>query len=240
MSPHEQPHKSNDPPTDIPGKAHEHAARRDWPRFFKAVEGKGARETLLKAIALFEEEAASAEVSRAKRPPADPKAERFAIDLGCGSGRDTFELLKRGWRVFAVDGHPWGIELLTTKVATELGRLSAGLATAVATMEEFEVPPALLINASYALPFCAPAKFDDLWRRIVRALPPGGRFAGQFFGERDGWAGLPDRSHHTRMQVERLLEAFTIDQLQEVENYETGVTGEVKNWHIFHVVARKR
>jgi hypothetical protein len=29
--------------------------------------------------------------------------EYFAIDLGCGAGRDTFALLAEGWRVLAID-----------------------------------------------------------------------------------------------------------------------------------------
>lgn len=203
------------------------------------MEGKGPRETLLQALALFDEEAASEPVSRAKRPPADPTAARFAVDLGCGSGRDTLELLKRGWRVLAVDHEPLGVDLLTTAVTQAFGPAMAGLSTAVGSMEDFAPPPALLVNASYALPFCPPEKFDAAWNRIVAAIPPGGRFAGQFFGDRDDWAVLPDRSHHTRPQVERLLERFTIDRLQEVQNSETGATGEAKNWHIFHVVARK-
>ncbi|MEJ1932020.1 class I SAM-dependent methyltransferase [Nostoc sp. NIES-2111] len=31
-------------------------------------------------------------------------APRFAVDLGCGDGRDTVELLRRGWRVLGIDG----------------------------------------------------------------------------------------------------------------------------------------
>lgn len=205
-------------------KAHEHAEIRDWPGYFRAVAGKPARETLLKALELFDREA-----------PSD--LPRFAIDLGCGSGRDTFELLRRGWRVLAVDASELGLSLLKKEVPNEH---AARLETLLSSYEDFRPTQATLINASYALPFCEPLRFDEMWARIVATIPVGGRFAGQFFGERDDWAALGDRVHHTRPQVERLLADFTIDRLQEVENREAGVTGIVKNWHIFHVVAKKR
>jgi len=221
---------SADTPPTTPGsvppslKAHEHAATRDWPGYFKAVAGKGARETLLKALELFDKENL-------------PEADRAAIDLGCGSGRDTLELLRRGWRVLAIDNHALGLELLRNEVpANQMARLE----TRQLGFEELTLPPAMLVNASYSLPFCDPGAFPRVWERISRAIPPGGRFAGQFFGDRDGWVDLPDRSHHTRADVIDLLDGFVIDQFQEAENREAGATGVIKDWHLFHVVARKR
>lgn len=219
-------HPSPTTPPRVPdlAKAHEYAEKRDWPKYFQAVAGKGPRDTLLKALEFFDKEP----------PPASP---RLAVDLGCGSGRDTLELLRRGWRVVATDNSPLGIDLLGAQIPAEH---RPRLECRAAAFEDQEVPDAAFINASYCLPFCDPAGFPSLWARIVRAIPPRGRFAGQFFGDRDDWARLPDRSHHTRPQVERLLADFILERLHEVENYEAGVTGEIKNWHLFHVVARKR
>ncbi|BAT54920.1 Methyltransferase type 12 [Nostoc sp. NIES-3756] len=66
------------------------AFERNWSAYYKAVEGRPPRETLLKALA------------RLDTFPTD--APRFAVDLGCGDGRDTVELLRRGWRVLGIDG----------------------------------------------------------------------------------------------------------------------------------------
>ena len=210
------------------GKAHEHAAKRDWPAYFAAVEGKPARDTLLRALDLFAKEESAMDGG---------PMQRLAVDLGCGSGRDTLELLARGWRVLAIDSSPLAIEMLEEKVPAEQ---RARLETRVAGFEGLRLPRADLVNASYALPFCDPGEFDGVWREIVGAIPVGGRFAGQFFGERDGWASLPDRTHHTRDQVNAMLREFNLEDLKEIENREAGVTGELKDWHIFHLVARRR
>ena len=65
---------------------------RDWSAYYRAVAGRPPRDTLLKALDLFDLEKS-------------PKSPRFAVDLGCGDGRDMVELLKRGWQVLAIDGN---------------------------------------------------------------------------------------------------------------------------------------
>lgn len=204
-------------------KAEHYAAVRDWPGYFAAVAGKPARETLTAALDAF-----------AKEPATGP---RLAIDLGCGEGRDTVELLRRGWRVLAIDGHPMALDLLSARAdLTGRDRLEMRLAG----FEGIELPGVDLVNSSYSLPFCPPEAFEALWASINRAVRPGGRFAGQFFGERDTWAALPDRAHHTRSQVDRLLAGFVIESLKEVEEDGNDAGGTPKHWHVFHVVARKR
>ncbi len=199
----------------------------DWPAYFDAVAGLPARETLLAALDRFDREA----------PPA---AGRLAVDLGCGSGRDTFEILRRGWRVLAVDGHPAGIERLRVGLPPEA---AARLETLVARFQDAPIPPCDLVNASFSIPHCAPADFPPMWSRIAAAIRPGGRFAGQFFGVNDDWSRRADgvtRTYHTRAQVEAMLGAFEVEMLDEVERPGKTAFGEPKYWHVFHVVARKK
>jgi SAM-dependent methyltransferase len=205
--------------------AHVYASQRDWPGYFAAVAGKPARETCLKALELFAQEA-----------PADATSLPHAIDLGCGEGRDSIALLNRGWRVTAIDGHPEAFErLLSRPDLPHKDRLS----TILAPFESLELSPATFINASFAIPFCEPAAFPRMWSLIVEAILPGGRFAGQFFGERDTWASLPDRSHHTHDQVRELLAKFTVEEFREEESEGNDAHGKPKHWHVFHVVARR-
>jgi tellurite methyltransferase len=203
-------------------KAQEYALEKDWKGYFGAVLGKPARETLLDALARFEKEPAA--------------GERFAIDLGCGEGRDTLELLGRGWRVLAVDLMPEAFEHL-------LARVPAGqaprLRTLVGRFEEIELPACDLLNASFALPFCEPDRFGAVWDKVAGSVRTGGRFAGQLFGDRDDWVRCGDRCHFPRPQVERMFRDFVLEHFREEEKDEADGRGG-KHWHIYHIVARKR
>jgi SAM-dependent methyltransferase len=200
-----------------------HADGQNWVTYYQAVAGRPPRETLLKALDIFD---AAGSIDRP----------RFAVDLGCGDGRDTVELLSRGWRVLAVDGEQKAFDrLLDRPIDRDL------LETQLMRFENLSLPPAIdLINASFCLPFCPPADFPNLWETIVTSLNPGGIFCGQLFGDRDSWTVFPDRSHHTREQVETLLQPFDIELLDEEEHLGKTAIGEEKYWHIFHIVARKK
>ena len=186
-----------------------------WSRFYAAA-GREPRETLLEALARFETE---------ERGPG------LAVDLGAGTGRDTAELLRRGWRVVAVDAHH--------EAAQRLRELGDAVEVIEARFEDADWPETDLVNASYALPFCDAAGFARCWRRIRDRLAPGGRICGQLFGDRDEWAGAADMSFHSRRDVERLLAGLEVERLDEVDEDGRTALGEAKHWHVFHLVARR-
>jgi len=197
---------------------------RDWNQYYNAVVGRPPRDTLIAALALFDGENYS-----------DKKL--FAVDLGCGEGRDTIELLRRGWQVLAIDGNEEAIARMLARPDIN----SKLLTTQTMRFEELVLPAGLdLVNASFSLPFCPPEQFPDLWEKIVTSLKPGGRFCGQLFGDRDSWAVYTTMNYHTRTQIEKLLRSFDVEMLQEEEHPGKTAIGEVKYWHIFHIVARKR
>jgi tellurite methyltransferase len=161
-----------------------------------------------------------------------------AVDLGCGAGGDTAELLRRGWHVIAVDAEAEAIERLRRR--TDLGpRGLDRLETVVARFQDAVWPPVDLVNASWALPFCPPGLFTQVWRRVVASLDSGGRFSGQLFGDRDGWRRERDLTFVTSRRVSSLLRSFEAERLDEIEEDGTTALGEPKHWHVFHVVARK-
>jgi SAM-dependent methyltransferase len=192
-----------------------------WTDYYEAA-GDDPRDTLLDALRRFEGE-----------PPGD----RSAVDLGCGTGRDTVELLRRGWAVLAIDGEAEALERL---VARDLPPAWNDRLTIVrAAFQEATWPETDLVNSSFALPFCPPVAFPGLWQRIERSLRPGGRFCGQLFGDRDGWSDEDDLTFQTRAEMEALLASLEIERLDEIEEDGSTATGRDKHWHLFHVVARK-
>jgi len=206
-------------------RAQDYAAVGDWPGYFSVMMGKPARETLLAALERFEREHGKGWAG-------------VAVDLGCGEGRDTRELLTRGWRVVAIDGHPEALRLLREQLPAGVeGRVETGLGA----FHEVEWPTGVdLLNASFSLPFCPPEHFAAVWERIVSSIRSGGRFAGQFFGDQDDWASIPGRSHQSREEVERMLAPFEVEELREDSKQEGPEVERPKRWHVFHVVAKKR
>lgn len=192
----------------------------DWQDYYERTAGRPPRPTLLAALDRF----------------AATPAGALAIDLGCGDGRDTVELLRRGWRVLAIDAEEAAISRLRAR--PDLPE-HAALRTMVARFEDVEWPIAALINASFALPLCPPARFFEVWARIGQRLAPGGRFSGQLFGDRDSWAGRPGVTCLGRAAVERLLDGFAREMFEEEETDAVTPPGKRKHWHLFHLVARK-
>jgi SAM-dependent methyltransferase len=175
------------------------------------------------------------EVLSLESKSSEPK-ERFAIDLGCGAGRDTLALLRRGWKVLAIDNQPTAIQCIRSNVPA---KYRPQLRTRVASFERTSLPKCDLVNASYSLPFCSPEHFGPLWRKIVLSIRPGGRFSGHFFGLNDEWASLLDMTFHSRREVKSLLRNFKIESFHEKEWEGKTSSGRRKHWHVFSVVVRK-
>jgi len=117
---------------------------------------------------------------------------------------------------------------------------NTALKARVARIEDADWPEADLINASFVLPLLDAEAFGRTWTRIGLRLRPGGRFAGQLYGPKDGWADRPGMTTHDRAAVERLASGFIVERLDEVETDEPTARGKPKHWHVFHLVLRKR
>jgi SAM-dependent methyltransferase len=203
---------------------------RKWSDYYNAVVGRPPRDTLLEALKRFDSESLNKDGTPVQQS-------RFAADLGCGEGRDTVELLRRGWRVLAMDGEAEAITRLLNH--SDINRQL--LETRVILFEDVVLPESIdLVNASFSLPFCPPKSFPSLWEKIILSLRSGGRFCGQLFGEHDSWAIYASMNHHTRQQIEMLLQPFEIEMLEEEDHPGKTAIGEEKHWHIFHIVARKK
>lgn len=196
----------------------------DWARYYEVTVDRPAWGTVRSAIERF-----AVEDTGASR-------ERFAVDLGCGAGRDARALLQAGWTVLAVDREAAAIASLEAATPPEQ---RAALQTQVADLATFEVPACDLVNANLVLPFLAPDAYWATWHRILVALPVGGRLSAMLFGDRDQDAGDPTMTHPAPNVVLATLGDFDVEHW--VDNEDDGVTalGEPHHFHMLELVARR-
>ncbi len=191
-----------------------------WGDYYAKLRDRPPRRTLVAALDAF-----------GTTPP-----DALAIDLGCGDGRDVVEMLRRNWRVIAVDAEPEALRQLLARDLTD----HADLTPVQARLEEAPVPLGVhLVNSSFAMPLCEPPAFLRTWARIREALPSGGRFSGQWYGPRDSWAGRPGMTFLSRDESLAHLDGLDLEMFEEEEDDGVTPRGNAKHWHIFHIVARK-
>lgn len=194
--------------------------RGDWAGYYEGQGERAPRDLLLRALALFEAEGRSGQ----------------AVDLGCGQGFETAELLRRGWEVVAIDATEEAIRRLRRRIPDND---APRLRTVVSRMEDVDVPAADLVHASFSLPFCPPGRFPRLWSAIRESIRPHGRFVGQLFGDRDTWASTEEGMTFFDIASARaLFDGMEIESFDEEENDDEG-WDEMKHWHVFHAIARR-
>lgn len=191
----------------------------EWVEYYEEQGDRAPRDVLVRALAAFEAEGVRGS----------------AVDIGCGQGFETAELLRRGWDVVAIDATQEGIQRLRRRI----GEVGPRLRTVVSRMEDAEIPEADLVHASFSLPYCRPEAFPRLWDDVRAAIRPGGRFVGQVFGERDTWA--PTERDMTFFDVEAARALFDGMELESFEEQEEDAEawGRMKHWHWFEAIARR-
>jgi len=159
----------------------------------------------------------------------------LAVDLGCGTGKDSAELLRHGWKVLAVDFSQEGIDNLLNR--PEAKKFQNMLETRVAAFGATSWSGATLVAALLSLPYCPAEKFKSTWDTLVSSLVPGGYFVGQLFGT----GQYPGASHIvrcTREEVLNMLSGFTMLKLEEVDR-EVVSGDDQTRYHYFDIIARK-
>src|SRR4030095_8835858 len=100
-----------------------------WRSYYASARGQDAHATLSVALSLFTQEGI------------EPGT---AVDLGCGDGRETLELVGRGWMVLAIDREPGALQLLRDQIPpAHIERVT----TRCTNLESAMWPPVLLVNA---------------------------------------------------------------------------------------------
>jgi SAM-dependent methyltransferase len=196
----------------------------DWSTFYKWQAGRELRATFLTGLEAMGD-----------------RAPGFAIDLGCGDGLETKELIRRGWRVLAIDSDPGVDERVRAAVGADDVVGSDGAPALEIWQSDFaeihELPAADFVYAGFSLPFCDASHFPYLWADIRDSMRPGAVFAGELFGPDDEWFGRPGMNFHSLAGVEAMLDGLEVVQL--IEDNQPGRSFEgPKHWHVFHIVAR--
>lgn len=161
------------------------------------------------------------------------KGEGFALDLGSGALNDVPAILEAGYNhIDAVDSN---------ERIREIAKNVPKLTFFPVSFDEFEFQKNTynLVNAQYALPF-AGTSFNIVWQNLVESLKSGGIFTGQFFGVQDGWndGNHPEIIFHD--QIYSLFTLFNIIKYEEEIADKPTAAGDMKHWHVFHVIAKKK
>ena len=167
-----------------------------WGSYYEKLRDRPPRKTVIAALDAFGE-----------------RTDALAVDLGCGDGRDVIEILRRGWKVVAVDAEPEALKRLAERKLSGDDRITP----IVSRFEDVPMPIGVeLVNSSFAMPLCEPERFHELWARIVEALPPGGRFSGQWYGPHDSWVDRPGITFLSRDEAQALLVGFDVEMFDEI------------------------
>ena len=193
-----------------------------WARYYGVTADRPAWGTVRLAIERF-----------AGEPQVHP---RFAVDLGCGAGRDTRELLNAGWRVLAIDRENAAIAAVEAAIPSQM---RAALETRVADLAVVKVPSCDLVNASLSLPFLPTDAFWETWQRILAALPVSGRFAAMLFGDHDELATDPSMTCPPPAEIRASLGPFDIEHWTDREEDSQTALGEPHHFHLVELVARR-
>jgi SAM-dependent methyltransferase len=126
---------------------------------------------------------------------------KTAIDLGCGNSLAIPLLLKKGWRVIAVDSSDSALKVLIKNNQTAVD--SELLTIVKADLEEFTCSePADLVIAASVLPYTNPSHFRHTWEKIHELVKTGGYFIGSLF------RSAPSKNEFKNMQGLRALGAW--------------------------------
>lgn len=196
-----------------------------WPDYYAVTVDRPAWDTTTDAADRF---------AASDGPGASP---RLAVDLGCGAGRDTRELLRRGWHVLAVDSEAAAIEAVTA-ATPEADR--ERLDVLVADIATLELPACDLVVASVSLQLLPADAYAGVFERITGALRAGGRFAGLLYGDRDEAASDPAYTCPSADAIRTYLADFEIERWDEREEDGHMALGDPHHLHLISVVARRR
>ncbi len=128
----------------------------------------------------------------------------LAVDIGAGTGRDTIHLLRSGFKVVSIDPADTAINEMNRRFKGEYG---SKIETVKAKIEDYDLPQNIdLANITWTIRFLDPKKFNQTFDKITKSIKVGGRFTGDFCGEKWGHVGKKREGlFHTYKEIMDLL-----------------------------------
>ena len=161
----------------------------------------------------------------------------YALDFGCGPGRDTKAILERSYDVDALDGNP--------EVSAYLRRLphQEHLRIIISSSDQFTYSRNhyALINAQRVLSLLKPAQFNYAFPRLKDALADSGILVADIWGDRA--TDINGNVLHFPAQGETLNLFSDMDVLDVSESVKTFVPHNKElpvTDHSFKIIARKK
>ena len=102
------------------------------------------------------------------------------MDIGCGAGRDTCFLIKRGAKVVAIDKENTKEIIINKLSEDELGRLEF----VQGDILNYNFKKYDLINAMNSLSFISKEDFNKVWEKITNSINKEGYFIRKLFWQR--------------------------------------------------------
>jgi hypothetical protein len=137
---------------------------------------------------------------------------KVAVDCGCGAGADIRSV--------------------------KLSRSS---------FSQYEFPNVSLVVADASFFFCPKSEFPSVWEKVYDCLPRGGIFSGSFLGPDDTMASSkynpddfwPEVAVFGEDEVKKLFAKYQVLRFNEHRTSGAAPGGDLHDWHIYSVVAKK-
>lgn len=159
----------------------------------------------------------------------------IAVDLGCGSGVDTKEISRNGFKVIAVDVNHEVTGYFNKEDLKQIELI-------IKPIEEFAIPNCDFIYAKSSLVFLSPKKFWKVMEEIKSALNPNGVFTARLWGKKDSSNKSGKNFKYTFTSIEELKETFagySILVVDESEEDKCCADGRMKHWDFINIIVQK-